>query len=170
MTIRRLSSRRAVDGARRARGSVSVEAASGASSPGVAVTSTLTASAPIRSIVGDAPDRRRVKGAIHWVSAAHAVDAEVRLYDHLFSRENPGDESEGVEFTAHLNPNSLEVLTGCKLEPGMLGAAPGSRYQFERLGYFCVDPDSTGGQLVFNRTVALRDTWAKIEKGQQKTR
>ncbi len=87
---------------------------------------------------GNAPDGRRVKSTIHWVSAAHAIDAEVWLYDHLFARENPGDESEGLEFTAYLNPNSLEILTGCKLEPSLLAAAPGSRYQFERLGYFCV--------------------------------
>ena len=116
---------------------------------------------------GNAPDGRKVKSTIHWVSAAHAIDAEVRLYDNLFARENPGDESEGLDFTAYLNPNSLEVLTACKLEPSLRGAAPGSRYQFERLGYFCVDPDSTPEKLVFNRTVALRDTWAKIEKAQK---
>ncbi|MCX6634867.1 MAG: glutamine--tRNA ligase, partial [Acidobacteria bacterium] len=113
---------------------------------------------------GNAPDGRKVKSTIHWVSAAHAVDAEVRLYDHLFSRENPGDDSEGLDFTAYLNPNSLEVVSNCKLEPSLAGAPPGSRYQFERLGYFCVDKDSTPENLVFNRTVALRDTWAKIEK------
>jgi glutaminyl-tRNA synthetase len=113
---------------------------------------------------GHAPDGRKVKATIHWVSAAHAIDAEVRLYDTLFTRPNPGDESEGMEFTAWLNPKSLEVLQGCKLEPGLAGAPHGSRYQFERLGYFCVDPDSQPGRLVFNRTVGLRDTWAKIEK------
>jgi glutaminyl-tRNA synthetase len=113
---------------------------------------------------GNAPDGRKVKSTIHWVSAAHAIDAEVRLYDHLFSRENPGDDSEGLDFTAYLNPNSLEVVTNCKLEPSLAGAPPGSRYQFERLGYFCVDKDSSPERLVFNRTVALRDTWAKIEK------
>jgi glutaminyl-tRNA synthetase len=112
---------------------------------------------------GNAPDGRKVKSTIHWVSAAHAVDADVRLYDNLFTRENPGDESEGLDFTAYLNPKSLEVLTGCKLEPALGGAAVGSRYQFERLGYFCADPDTTPGKPVFNRTVALRDTWAKIE-------
>jgi glutaminyl-tRNA synthetase len=116
---------------------------------------------------GNAPDGRKVKSTIHWVSAAHAVDAEARLYDNLFVRENPGDESECLDFTAYLNPNSLEVLSGCKLEPGLRGAAPGSRYQFERLGYFCVDSDSTADKLAFNRTVALRDTWAKIEKAQK---
>ena len=116
---------------------------------------------------GNAPDGRKVKATIHWVSAAHAIDAEARLYENLFVRENPGDESEGLDFTAYLNPNSLEVLSGCKLEPGLRGAAPGSRYQFERLGYFCVDSDSTADKLVFNRTVALRDTWAKIEKAQK---
>ena len=116
---------------------------------------------------GNAPDGRRVKSTMHWVSAAHAIDAEVRLYDNLFTRENPGDDSEGLDFTAYLNPNSLEVLTACKLEPSLLGATPGSRYQFERLGYFCVDADSAPGGLVFNRTVALRDAWAKIEKAQK---
>jgi glutaminyl-tRNA synthetase len=110
------------------------------------------------------PDGRKVKSTIHWVSAIHAIDAEVRLYDSLFTRENPGDESESSDFTADLNPNSLEVVARAKLEPSLLGAEPGSRYQFERLGYFCVDPDSAPGRLVFNRTVALRDTWAKIEK------
>ena len=110
---------------------------------------------------GAAPDGRKVKGTLHWVSAAHAVDAEVRLYDHLFTKENP---DEGGDFLANLNPNSLEVLSGCKLEPSLAEAAPGARYQFMRQGYFCVDPDSTAGHLVFNRTVSLRDTWAKIEK------
>jgi glutaminyl-tRNA synthetase len=113
---------------------------------------------------GDAPDGRKVKSTIHWVSAAHAIDAEVRLYDTLFTCENPNEVAEGGDFTDTLNPNSLEVLSGCKLEPSLCAAAPGSRYQFERLGYFCVDPDTTPEKLVFNRTVALRDTWAKIEK------
>ncbi|MCC7175296.1 MAG: glutamine--tRNA ligase/YqeY domain fusion protein [Bryobacterales bacterium] len=115
------------------------------------------------------PDGRKVKSTIHWVSAAHAADAEVRLYDTLFTREDPGAE-EGREFTSDLNPNSLEVLQGCKLEPALAGAAAGSRYQFERLGYFCADPDSTPGKPVFNRTVALRDTWAKIEKSLKESR
>jgi glutaminyl-tRNA synthetase len=113
---------------------------------------------------GNAPDGRRVKSTIHWVSAEHAIDAEVRVYDNLFTKENPDDVPEGQDFTANLNPNSLEVVTGAKLEPSLQGAAPGSRYQFERLGYFAVDPDSTAEKPVFNRTVALRDTWAKIEK------
>jgi glutaminyl-tRNA synthetase len=113
---------------------------------------------------GNAPDGRKVKATIHWVSAAHAIDAEVRLYDTLFTRENPNDDSEGRDFTAYLNPQSLETLRGSKLEPGLAGAAPGSRYQFERLGYFTVDRDSAPGQPVFNRTAGLRDTWAKIEK------
>jgi glutaminyl-tRNA synthetase len=113
---------------------------------------------------GNTPDGRRVKSTIHWVSAAHAVDAEVRIYDNLFLKENPDDVPEGQDFTANLNPNSLEVVTGAKLEPSLRGATPGTRYQFERLGYFSVDPDSTADKLVFNRTVALRDTWAKIEK------
>jgi glutaminyl-tRNA synthetase len=112
---------------------------------------------------GNAPDGRKVKSTIHWVSAEHAVDAEVRLYDTLFTKEDPNQVAEGQDFTANLNPNSLEILTGCKLEPSLRGVAPGSRYQFERLGYFCVDPDSTADRLVFNRTVGLRDTWAKIE-------
>jgi glutaminyl-tRNA synthetase len=107
---------------------------------------------------GDSPDGRKVKSTIHWVSAAHAIDAEVRLYDLLFAKEEPS------EIPDDLSPNSLEVLKGCKLEPSLRGAAPGSRFQFERLGYFCVDPDSRPEAPVFNRTVALRDTWAKIEK------
>jgi glutaminyl-tRNA synthetase len=110
------------------------------------------------------PDGRKVKSTIHWVSAAHAIDAEVRLYDNLFSKENPNETAEGEDFTANLNPASLETLTACKLEPSLADATPGSRYQFERLGYFCADPDSAPGKLVFNRTVALRDAWAKIEK------
>ena len=110
------------------------------------------------------PDGRKVKSTIHWVSAAHAVNAEVRIYENLFSKEDPNQTEPGQEFTANLNPNSLEVLTGCKLEPSLVNATPGSRYQFERLGYFCVDPDSTPGKPVFNRTVALKDAWAKIEK------
>ncbi len=116
---------------------------------------------------GNAPDGRKVKSTIHWVSAEHAVDAEVRLYDTLFTREDPNAVREGQDFTANLNPNSLEIVTGAKVEPSLRGAPTGSRYQFERLGYFAVDPDSTPGQIVFNRTVALRDTWAKIEKKSQ---
>jgi glutaminyl-tRNA synthetase len=111
---------------------------------------------------GNAPDGRKVKSTIHWVSAAQALDAEVRLYDNLFTKEDP--ESGDTDFTTYLNPKSLEVLSHAKLEPSLAGAAPWSRYQFERLGYFCVDPDSVPEKLVFNRTVALRDTWAKIEK------
>jgi glutaminyl-tRNA synthetase len=113
---------------------------------------------------GDSPDGRRVKSTIHWVSAAHAIDAEARLYDNLFTGENPGEVPEGQDFTANLNPHSLEVVRACKLEPSLRAAAPGARYQFERLGYFCVDLDSAPEKLVFNRTAALRDTWAKIEK------
>jgi glutaminyl-tRNA synthetase len=111
---------------------------------------------------GNAPDGRKVKSTIHWVSAAQAVDAEVRLYDYLFDRPNPNEE--GVVFTTFLNPKSLEVVHGAKLEPSLAGAAPFSHYQFERLGYFCADRDSTASKPVFNRTAALRDTWAKIEK------
>ena len=113
---------------------------------------------------GNTPDGRKVKGTIHWVSAAHAVQAEVRLYDHLFTRPDPGNVPEGQDYKVNLNPNSLERLTGCFVEPGLKGAAPGSRFQFERLGYFSVDPDSTPERPVFNRTVSLVDTWAKIAK------
>jgi glutaminyl-tRNA synthetase len=113
---------------------------------------------------GNAPDGRKVKSTIHWVSGEHAVDAEVRLYDTLFTKEDPNEAPDGQDFTVNLNPNSLDVLTGCKLEPSLRGAGPGSRYQFERLGYFSVDSDSTADHPIFNRTVALRDTWAKIEK------
>jgi glutaminyl-tRNA synthetase len=113
---------------------------------------------------GNAPDGRKVKSTIHWVSAEHAIDAEVRLYDNLFSNPDPGHVPEGQDFTANLNPNSLEVVGSAKLEPSLKTARAGDRYQFERLGYFCVDPDSAPGKLVFNRTVALKDTWAKVEK------
>jgi glutaminyl-tRNA synthetase len=113
---------------------------------------------------GNAPDGRKVKSTIHWVSAAHAIDAEVRLYDKLFTKEDPNQVDEGQEFTANLNPNSLEVITNAKLEPSLTNAPVEGRYQFERLGYFCVDPDSKPGRPVFNRTVALKDTWAKVEK------
>src|SRR6202522_3234788 len=117
---------------------------------------------------GNALDGRKVKSTIHWVSAAHAIDAEVRLYDKLFTKEDPNQVEQGGDFTANLNPKSLEVLTGCKLEP-RLGDVPAmSFYQFERLGYFCADPDGLPGKPVFNRTVALRDAWAKIEKRQGK--
>jgi glutaminyl-tRNA synthetase len=115
---------------------------------------------------GNAPDGRKVKSTIHWVSAQHAVDAEVRLYDTLFTRENPGEE-EGRDFIQDLNPKSLEIIGHAKVEPSLKGAPVLSRYQFERLGYFCVDKDSTPERPVFNRTVALRDTWAKIEKAQK---
>ena len=113
---------------------------------------------------GNSPDGRKVKSTIHWVSAAHAVDSEVRLYETLFTKENPNDVEEGQAFTVNLNPNSLEVLPACKLEPSVRRAEPGRRYQFERLGYFCVDKDSTADRPVFNRTVGLRDAWAKIEQ------
>jgi glutaminyl-tRNA synthetase len=117
---------------------------------------------------GNAPDGRKVKSTIHWVSAAHAVDAEVRLYDHLFTKPDPDDVPEGQDYRANLNPQSLVTLTGAKVERSLATGAPGARYQFERLGYFCVDPDSSPRGLVFNRAVTLRDTWAKIEKTQQK--
>lgn len=113
---------------------------------------------------GDAPDGRKVKATIHWVSASRALAAEVRLYNPLFDRANPNDDSEGKDFTDYINPNSLEVLHSCKVEPSVAGAKAGTRYQFERLGYFCVDLDSTADGLVINRTVTLRDDWAKIQK------
>jgi glutaminyl-tRNA synthetase len=117
---------------------------------------------------GSSPDGRKVKGTLHWVSAEHALEAKVRLYDRLFVKENPLDVEGGADFKDYLNPNSLEVLESCRVEPSLAGATPGSRYQFERQGYFCVDPDSSDGRLVFNRTVSLRDTWAKIEKAQKR--
>jgi glutaminyl-tRNA synthetase len=117
---------------------------------------------------GNSPDGRKVKSTIHWVSAKHAVDAEVRIYETLFTKENPNDYAEGGEFTDNLNPKSMEVLTGAKLEPSLAGATAGARYQFERLGYFCVDKNSTAEKLVFNRTVSLKDAWAKLEKGIEK--
>ena len=112
---------------------------------------------------GAAPDGRKVRGTLHWVSAAHATEAQVRVYDRLFSQENPNEAPEGADFLANLSLDSLETLTGCQVEPSLSDAVPGDRFQFLRLGYFCVDPDSTAGGLVFNRTVPLRDTWAKIE-------
>jgi glutaminyl-tRNA synthetase len=113
---------------------------------------------------GQAGEGRRVKGTIHWVSAPHAVTAEARLYDRLFTHPNPGDETDGRDFTASINPASMEVVPDARVEPSLAGASPGGRFQFERLGYFCVDPDATPDHLVLNRTVTLRDTWAKIDK------
>jgi glutaminyl-tRNA synthetase len=115
---------------------------------------------------GDAPDGRKVKATLHWVSAAHAVPVEVRLYDRLFSVEDPERGDEGQTFLDFLNPGSLEVLRECQAEPSLAIAAVSSRYQFERLGYFVVDPDSKPGAIVFNRTVTLRDAWTKIEARQ----
>jgi glutaminyl-tRNA synthetase len=117
---------------------------------------------------GDAPDGRKVKATLHWVSAAHSIEAGVRLYDHLFTKPDPGDVEEGQDFKSCINPGSLTTLDSCRVEPSLAEAAIGGRYQFERHGYFCVDPDSAPGKLVFNRTVSLRDTWAKIEKAQKK--
>jgi glutaminyl-tRNA synthetase len=114
---------------------------------------------------GNTPDGRKVKSTIHWVSAAHAVDAEVRVYESLFTKEDPDQAEEGKDFISNLNPNSLEVVAA-KVEPSLAKLAAGTRCQFERLGYFCVDPDSASGKPVFNRTVALKDTWAKVEKKQ----
>ncbi|MDO9347666.1 MAG: glutamine--tRNA ligase, partial [Anaerolineales bacterium] len=113
---------------------------------------------------GDTPDGRKVKSTIHWVSAAHAVPAEVRLYDRLFTKEIPDEVGEGEDYSTYVNPKSLEILTDCRLEPGLAEANPGDKFQFERTGYFCIDPDSAPGKLVFNRTVTLKDTWAKIEQ------
>lgn len=117
---------------------------------------------------GSSPDGRKVKATLHWVSAAHALQAEVRLYESLFLTPTPG-EQKGGDFKADINPNSLVVLNSCRVEPGLADAAPGDSYQFERQGYFCVDPDSSPTRLVFNRTATLRDTWAKIEKGLQRS-
>jgi glutaminyl-tRNA synthetase len=114
---------------------------------------------------GDAPDGRKVQATLHWVAADHALEAEVRLYDHLFSKPNPDEVEEGKDWLANLNPKSLEVLKGCRVEPSLVSAKPGDRVQFERLGYFCVDSkDSRPDRLVFNRTVTLKDSWAKIQK------
>ncbi len=117
---------------------------------------------------GGAPDGRKVKATLHWVSAAHAIEAEVRLYDYLFTKENPNEVEEGGDWKDNINPNSLETLPVCHVEPSLADAKPGEIYQFERLGYFCVDPDSSDKKPVFNRTVTLRDEWAKIQKAQQK--
>ena len=113
---------------------------------------------------GDSPDGRKVKATLHWVSAAHAIPAEVRLYDHLFKKDDLSNLEEGEDWKSYLNPDSMQVLKGCCLEPILSGARPGDRFQFERQGYFCVDPDSTAQKLIFNRTVTLKDTWAKIEQ------
>jgi glutaminyl-tRNA synthetase len=118
---------------------------------------------------GSAPDGRKVRGTIHWVSAQHALDAEMRLYDHLFARSDPAEIEEVEDWKTLLNPNSVEILRSCRVEPSLADAAPGSRCQFERQGYFCCDSrDSRSGALVFNRTVSLRDTWAKIERAQRR--
>jgi len=119
---------------------------------------------------GNAPDGRKVKSTIHWVSAASAIEAEVRIYEALFSKEDPSKVEEGKDVLDNLSPNSLEVVNHAKVEPSLANAVAGSRYQFERLGYFCVDPDSKPGKPVFNRTVALKDTWAKVEKKQTANR
>lgn len=116
---------------------------------------------------GTAPDGRAVKGTLHWVSASHALDAEVRLYDRLFNHPFPDKVKEGETFLDHLNPDSLKIISNAKVEPDLKNAGVGDRYQFERVGYFCVDPDTEEGKLVFNRTIALRDTWSKIEKQQE---
>jgi glutaminyl-tRNA synthetase len=114
---------------------------------------------------GSTPDGRKVRATMHWVSAKHAVEVEVRLFDRLFSNENPYEEKDGKDFLANLNPNSLEVRSPCFVEPSVAGSGPGTVFQFERLGYFCVDRDSTDEKLVFNRTISLRDSWARSQKG-----
>jgi glutaminyl-tRNA synthetase len=113
---------------------------------------------------GNSPDGRKVKSTMHWVSAAHAISAEIRLYDKLFTKADPNDFPEGGSVLDNLNPNSLEVLLGAKLEPSLANAKLEDRFQFERVGYFCLDPDTTPGKLVFNRTLPLKDSWGKIEK------
>jgi glutaminyl-tRNA synthetase len=113
---------------------------------------------------GDAPDNRKVKATLHWVSAAHALEAEVRLYDHLLTVADPNDMAGDKDFTEYLNPKSIEVIDTAYLEPSVKGAAAGTRYQFERLGYFAVDNDSSADKLVFNRTVTLKDDWVKLQK------
>ena len=113
---------------------------------------------------GDAPDKRKVKSTLHWVSAPHSIPAEIRLYDHLFTKPDPDDVEPGKDYLANLNPNSLEVLHNARLEPSLKTAKPGDSFQFERMGYFCVDPDTSSDHMVINRTITLRDTWAKIEK------
>jgi glutaminyl-tRNA synthetase len=119
---------------------------------------------------GDAPDGRKVKGTLHWVSAGHALEAEARLYSPLFTVPDPESAGEGKDYLDCLNPESMEVVTSCRVEPGLGAAEPGYLCQFERLGYFCVDPDSSRGRPVFNRTVTLRDSWARIEKKQSPPR
>ena len=113
---------------------------------------------------GNSPDGRKVKSTIHWVSTRHAISAEIRLYEKLFTKADPGNFEEGESFLSNLNPNSLQILNGAKLEPSLTSAGLEDRFQFERVGYFCLDPDSTPGSLVFNRTLPLKDSWAKIEK------
>lgn len=113
---------------------------------------------------GDSPDGRKVKATLHWVSAEHSIESDIRLYDYLFTKPDPGNAEEGEDFKSFINPDSLITLESCRVEPSLADAATGSRYQFERQGYFCVDPDSRSGRLIFNRTVSLRDAWAKIEK------
>jgi glutaminyl-tRNA synthetase len=113
---------------------------------------------------GNSPDGRKVKSTIHWVSSLHAISAEIRLYDRLFTKADPYDVGEGEDVLSNLNPSSLEILAGARLEPSLADAKPGDRFQFERVGYFCVDLDSAAGKLVFDRTLSLKDSWAKIEK------
>ena len=117
---------------------------------------------------GTPPDGRRVRGTLHWVSAEHALNAEVRLYDRLFLKEDPDDVAPGKDFISNLNPDSLEVIENAKVEPSLEGAAPATRVQFERQGYFTVDPDSSPDKLVFNRTVSLKDAWARIQARDKK--
>ena len=112
---------------------------------------------------GDASDKRKVKATLHWVSAKHSIPVEIRLYDNLFIKENPLKVEEGGNFKENLSPHSVQVVKNCRLEPSLARAKPGSIYQFERLGYFCVDPETTNEKIVFNRTVTLKDEWVKIK-------
>jgi glutaminyl-tRNA synthetase len=116
---------------------------------------------------GDSPDGRKVKATLHWVSAGHSIEAEVRLYNHQFNKANPEDDAEENDFLSNLNHDSLEILKSCRLEPSLAGAVPGDQCQFERIGYFCVDSDSSESHPVFNRTVTLKDTWARMQKSQK---
>lgn len=117
---------------------------------------------------GNAPDGRKVKATLHWVSASHSLKAEIRLFNNLFNSPNPAETEDGKDWKDNMNPDSLIILNNCRVEPFLKGSKPGRRVQFERKGYFCADPDSVKGKLVFNRTVTLRDTWARIQKNHNK--
>jgi glutaminyl-tRNA synthetase len=118
---------------------------------------------------GDSPDRRKIKATLHWVSSGQAATAEVRLYDYLFTKPDPDDAPPGSDWRVNINPKSLETLNACRVESALVNLPVAARVQFERLGYYCVDPDTKPEKMVFNRSVTLKDTWAKIEKIQKKT-